>query len=177
MAKHPKVTCALKRRDGDGAFEGSPAVYRVSAADWEANPELAEEMFGPAGIIIECDSTDQILAISAKLHGQLTATIQMDDADAEFACKLRPLLEKCAGRILINGWPTGVEVCHSMVHGGPYPASTDSRATSVGSLAIKRFVRPVSYQAFADALLPDALKNSNPLNIPRLVDGKWQMPK
>ncbi|OSQ43985.1 aldehyde dehydrogenase (NADP(+)) [Thalassospira sp. MCCC 1A01428] len=177
MAKHPKVTCALKRRDGDGPFEGSPAVYRVSAADWEANPELAEEMFGPAGIIIECDSTDQILAISAKLHGQLTATIQMDDADAEFAGKLRPLLEKCAGRILVNGWPTGVEVCHSMVHGGPYPASTDSRATSVGSLAIKRFVRPVAYQAFADALLPDALKDGNPLNIPRLVDGKWQMPK
>jgi NADP-dependent aldehyde dehydrogenase len=101
----------------------------------------------------------------------------MDDADAEFAGKLRPLLEKCAGRILVNGWPTGVEVCHSMVHGGPYPASTDSRATSVGSLAIKRFVRPVAYQAFADALLPDALKDGNPLNIPRLVDGKWQMPK
>lgn len=176
MAGHAKVTCVLKRRAEDGPFEGSPAVYRVSATDWQAHPELAEEMFGPAGIIVECDNAEQMLEIAGSLGGQLTATVQMDDGDAELAGKLRPALEKCAGRILINGWPTGVEVCHSMVHGGPYPSSTDSRATSVGSLAIKRFIRPVSYQAFPQALLPDALKDDNPLNIPRLVDGKWQMP-
>ncbi|HBN48004.1 MAG TPA: aldehyde dehydrogenase (NADP(+)), partial [Thalassospira sp.] len=177
MAGHAKVTCALKRRDSDGPFEGSPAIFRTTAADWQANPELAEEMFGPAGIIVECDTPEEMVALSATLIGQLTATVHMVDADAELAGKLRPALEKCAGRILINGWPTGVEVCHSMVHGGPYPASTDSRATSVGSLAIKRFIRPVSYQAFPDALLPEALKDANPLNIPRLVNGKWQMPK
>ncbi|MDP2699133.1 aldehyde dehydrogenase (NADP(+)) [Thalassospira sp.] len=176
MSKHGKVTCALKRRDTDGPFEGSPAIYRVSAADWLAHPELAEEMFGPAGIIVECDSADQMVALSGTLIGQLTATVHLNDADSGLAAKLRPALEKCAGRILINGWPTGVEVCHSMVHGGPYPASTDSRATSVGSLAIKRFIRPVSYQAFPDALLPPALQNANPLGIPRLVDGKWQIP-
>ena len=177
MAKHALVTCALKRRDTDGPFEGSPAIFRTTAAQWKANPELAEEMFGPAGIIVECDTTEEMLALSQTLVGQLTATIQMDDADADLVNKLRPALEKCAGRILINGWPTGVEVCHSMVHGGPYPSSTDSRATSVGSLAIKRFIRPVSYQAFPDALLPPALKDANPLNIPRLVNGKWQMAK
>ncbi|MEQ8390074.1 MAG: hypothetical protein RIB30_03715 [Thalassospira sp.] len=134
-------------------------------------------MFGPAGIIVECDSVDEMVALSATLIGQLTATIHMVDGDSDTAAALRPALEKCAGRILINGWPTGVEVCHSMVHGGPYPASTDSRSTSVGSLAIKRFIRPVSYQAFPDALLPAAIKDANPLNIPRLVNGKWQMAK
>lgn len=176
MTKHGKVTCVLKRRDSDGKFDGSPAIFRTTAADWQANPELAEEMFGPAGIIVECESVDEMLALSSSLIGQLTATIHMADGDADLANALRPALEKCAGRILINGWPTGVEVCHSMVHGGPYPASTDSRSTSVGSLAIKRFVRPVSYQSFPDALLPDAIKDGNPLNILRLVDGKWQMP-
>ncbi|MCC9621092.1 aldehyde dehydrogenase (NADP(+)) [Thalassospira sp. MA62] len=176
MSTHDKVTCVLKRRDSDGKFEGSPAVFRTTAAEWQANPELAEEMFGPAGIIVECETIDEMLALSATLIGQLTATIHMTDADTELATALRPSLEKCSGRILINGWPTGVEVCHSMVHGGPYPASTDPRSTSVGSLAIKRFVRPVSYQSFPDGMLPAAIQNDNPLNIPRLVDGKWQMP-
>ena len=176
MAAHAKITCALKRRAEDGPFAGSPAVYRVSAADWQAHPELAEEMFGPAGLIVQCDNADQLLEIAESLAGQLTATIQMDDSDTELAGKLRPALEQRAGRILINGWPTGVEVCHSMVHGGPYPSSTDSRTTSVGSMAIRRFIRPVCYQAFPQVLLPDALKDDNPLNIPRLVDGKWQMP-
>ena len=107
MSKHGKVTCALKRRDSDGKFEGSPAIFRTTASDWKANPELAEEMFGPAGIIVECDSVDEMVALSATLIGQLTATIHMVDGDADTAAALRPALEKCAGRILINGWPTG----------------------------------------------------------------------
>ncbi|TFH88242.1 aldehyde dehydrogenase (NADP(+)), partial [Billgrantia azerbaijanica] len=106
------------------------------------------------------------------LEGQLTATLQLDDGDLPLARRLLPLLERKAGRVLANGWPTGVEVCHAMVHGGPYPATADSRTTSVGSAAIQRFLRPVCYQALPAALLPAALKDGNPLGVTRLVDGQ-----
>jgi 2,5-dioxopentanoate dehydrogenase len=100
------------------------------------------------------------------------STVHMDDADLETVRALLPTLERRAGRILVNGWPTGVEVGHAMVHGGPYPATSDSRTTSVGSLAIRRFLRPVCYQDLPQALLPEALRDGNPWNVPRLVDGK-----
>jgi NADP-dependent aldehyde dehydrogenase len=106
------------------------------------------------------------------LHGQLTATIIGEQADFEQFSELTGLLEQKVGRILLNGYPTGVEVCDSMVHGGPYPATSDARGTSVGTLAIDRFLRPVCFQNYPDSLLPDALKNSNPLGIQRLVDGQ-----
>jgi len=98
--------------------------------------------------------------------------LQMDEADTDAARALLPTLERKAGRLLVNGWPTGVEVCHAMVHGGPFPATSDSRTTSVGTLAIRRFLRPVCYQDLPDALLPEALREANPLGLPRLVDGK-----
>ncbi|AMD00876.1 Alpha-ketoglutaric semialdehyde dehydrogenase [Halomonas chromatireducens] len=110
--------------------------------------------------------------VAAQLEGQLTATLQMDDGDLAAAKALLPILERKAGRILANGWPTGVEVCHAMVHGGPYPATSDSRTTSVGSAAIFRFLRPVCYQALPEGLLPEPLKDGNPWGVSRLVDGK-----
>jgi NADP-dependent aldehyde dehydrogenase len=98
----------------------------------------------------------------------------MESGDERLAGRLLPLLERKAGRILVNGWPTGVEVCHAMVHGGPFPATSDARATSVGTLAIERFLRPVCYQNFSDELLPAALKSANPASLRRLVDGAWR---
>lgn len=132
---------------------------------------LQEEIFGPTSIFIEVADQAQLNAAINALHGQLTATLIGEPEDLTQFAELTALLEMKVGRILINGYPTGVEVCDSIVHGGPYPATSDSRGTSVGTLAIDRFLRPVCFQNYPDALLPDALKNANPLNIFRLVDG------
>jgi NADP-dependent aldehyde dehydrogenase len=110
--------------------------------------------------------------IVEQLEGQLTVTLQMDDADLEYAKTILPALERKAGRLLVNGFPTGVEVAHAMVHGGPFPATSDGRSTSVGSLAIQRFLRPVCYQDFPPGLLPAALRDDNPLGAPRRLNGK-----
>lgn len=133
---------------------------------------LQQEVFGPTSVVVEVADKTQLVQAVQSLHGQLTATLIAEHADlAEFA-ELVPVLEQKAGRLLLNGYPTGVEVSDAMVHGGPYPATSDARGTSVGSLAIERFLRPVCYQDYPDALLPDALKDANPLGIQRLVDGK-----
>ncbi|MCO6058915.1 aldehyde dehydrogenase (NADP(+)), partial [Pseudomonas sp. MOB-449] len=132
---------------------------------------LQEEVFGPATVLVEVADLAQLEQALGGLHGQLTATLIAEPGDLETAARLVPLLEQKAGRLLLNGYPTGVEVCDAMVHGGPYPATSDARGTSVGSLAIARFLRPVCYQNYLDALLPDALKDANPLGIARLVDG------
>ncbi len=137
---------------------GSPAVFEVSAADWRAHPELAEEMFGPAGIVIRVKDAAEMVEIAHGFHGQLTATLLMDAADSDAAAALMPVLERKAGRILANGFPTGVEVADAMVHGGPFPASTNFGATSVGTLSIRRFLRPVCYQNLPEALLPEDLR-------------------
>ena len=136
----------------------TPYLYEVSGDDWVANHVLAEEVFGPLGIIVRASDFDQVQAIAKSLDGQLTCTIHMDDGDTDEAKKLVPVLERKAGRILINGFPTGVEVADAMVHGGPYPASTNFGATSVGTLAIRRFLRPVCYQNMPEALLPEDLR-------------------
>ncbi|WP_283190815.1 aldehyde dehydrogenase (NADP(+)) [Pseudomonas sp. PMCC200344] len=133
---------------------------------------LQEEVFGPTTVFVEVADQAQFSAALNGLHGQLTATIIGEPADFEQFAELTPLLEQKVGRILLNGYPTGVEVCDSMVHGGPYPATSDARGTSVGTLAIDRFLRPVCFQNYPDSLLPDALKNGNPLRIQRLVDGQ-----
>jgi 2,5-dioxopentanoate dehydrogenase len=122
--------------------------------------------------VVRCPDVQTLRDVAEHLEGQLTATVHMEDADLETVRALLPTLERRAGRILVNGWPTGVEVGHAMVHGGPYPATSDSRTTSVGSLAIRRFLRPVCYQDLPQALLPEALRDGNPWNVPRLVDGK-----
>jgi NADP-dependent aldehyde dehydrogenase len=133
---------------------------------------LQEEVFGPTTVVVEVAGQAQLHAALNGLHGQLTATILGEQADFEQFGELTALLEQKVGRILINGYPTGVEVCDSMVHGGPYPATSDARGTSVGTLAIDRFLRPVCFQNYPDNLLPEALQNANPLGIQRLVDGK-----
>ncbi|SNR44087.1 aldehyde dehydrogenase (NADP(+)) [Puniceibacterium sediminis] len=132
----------------------APYLFEVLASDWMANEELSEEVFGPLGLVIRVKDASQMKEIAHSFKGQLTATLQMDDGDIDLARELLPVLERMAGRVMANGFPTGVEVCDSMVHGGPYPASTNFGATSVGTLSIRRFLRPVCYQNLPEALLP-----------------------
>lgn len=138
----------------DNERQASPRVYRVDAKDWMANGQLQEEVFGPVGVIVTCSDVAEMQNIAKQLRGQLTCTMHMEDGDMDIAKQLAPILERKAGRLLINGFPTGVEVADTMVHGGPYPASTNFGATSVGTMAIRRWLRPVCYQNFPDALLP-----------------------
>lgn len=135
----------------------TPYLFRVSAADWLSNHALSEEVFGPLGLIVTAPTVETMLEIAKSLQGQLTCTLHMDDDDAAEAKTLMPVLERKAGRILANGFPTGVEVSDTMVHGGPYPASTNFGATSVGTLSIRRFLRPVCYQNIPANVLPDDL--------------------
>lgn len=137
----------------------APYLFETTGDAWLANEELGEEVFGPLGMIVRVKDEAEMIEIASKLHGQLTCTLHLDDADAELGKKLMPILERKAGRLLANGFPTGVEVSDTMVHGGPYPASTNFGATSVGTLAIRRFLRPVCYQNMPAALLPDDLRS------------------
>ncbi|HCS44316.1 MAG TPA: aldehyde dehydrogenase (NADP(+)), partial [Pseudomonas sp.] len=139
----------------------------------EGDELLQEEVFGPTTIVIEVADDRELKLALQSLRGQLTATLIGEPADLQQYQWLVPVLEQKVGRILVNGYPTGVEVCEAMVHGGPYPATSDSRGTSVGTLAIDRFLRPVCFQNYPDALLPQALQNSNPLKLKRLVNSEW----
>ncbi|MCJ8324096.1 MAG: aldehyde dehydrogenase (NADP(+)), partial [Hyphomicrobiales bacterium] len=134
--------------------EAAPYLYATSGDAWLANEALNEEVFGPLGIIIKVTNEAQMVEIAAKLKGQLTCTLHLEDDDSDLAQTLMPILERKAGRILANGFPTGVEVSDTMVHGGPFPASTNFGATSVGTMAIRRFLRPVCYQNIPTSLLP-----------------------
>ena len=132
----------------------TPYIYETDGATWLANHALGEEVFGPLGLIVRVTGTEQMEEIAQSLDGQLTATLHLDEGDTALGQRLMPILERKAGRVLANGFPTGVEVSDAMVPGGPYPASTNFGATSVGTLAIRRFLRPVCYQNVPDALLP-----------------------
>ncbi|MFJ4346791.1 aldehyde dehydrogenase (NADP(+)) [Pseudomonas sp. NPDC089401] len=147
-------------------------LFVTQAEAFLADPALQAEVFGAASLVVACASDEQVRQVAEHLEGQLTATLQLDDGDIASARALLPTLERKAGRILVNGWPTGVEVCDAMVHGGPFPATSDARSTSVGTAAILRFLRPVCYQDFPDALLPSALQHGNPLQLRRLLDGQ-----
>jgi len=161
---------------GAPTYAGRPMLFGTNASQFLSSEELLEEVFGPACLFVECSSTDELIAVAHHLDGQLTATLHLAEQDTELAHKLLPILERKAGRILANGFPTGVEVTYAMVHGGPSPATSDSRATSVGAMAIERFLRPVCYQDMPASLLPEPLQDANPLHLPRLVDGKMQQP-
>jgi NADP-dependent aldehyde dehydrogenase len=124
----------------------TPSLFRTSGAEWLANHALGEEVFGPLGLIVGVADEVEMLAVARSLQGQLTCTLHLDAADTDLGRRLMPILERKAGRVLANGFPTGVEVADSMVHGGPYPASTNFGATSVGTLSIRRFLRPVCFQ-------------------------------
>jgi NADP-dependent aldehyde dehydrogenase len=148
-------------------------IFRVSLDNFLAHPDLGEEVFGPTTVMVHYGDERDLLSAAAQLDGHLTATIHGTEEDLARAHELIRILETKVGRIVFNGFPTGVEVSHAMVHGGPFPATSDGRSTSVGTQAIWRFVRPVCYQDFPDAALPPELKNSNPLGIMRLVNGTF----
>jgi NADP-dependent aldehyde dehydrogenase len=155
-----------------GAY-ATPALFQVNGSALLADPGLATEIFGPSTLIIRYADEEEMLALAEALEGQLTATLHGSGADIAASARLIGILERKAGRLVVNGFPTGVEVCHAMVHGGPYPATSESRMTSVGTQAIYRFARPVCYQDFPQAALPDELKDENPLGIWRLLNGQF----
>ena len=159
--------------DSAGAGHVFPALFQVSGSDLLRDGELAKEIFGPSTLIVRYADRMELIALARALEGQLTVTLHGTDADIAAFADLVNTLEQKAGRLVINGYPTGVEVCHAMVHGGPYPATSDSRFTSVGTQAILRFVRPVCYQDFPQAALPAELKDENPLRILRLINGAF----
>jgi NADP-dependent aldehyde dehydrogenase len=156
LASHAEVTTVAQGLEG-GATQGRAALFSTSAEAFLAHRELQDEVFGAAGLIIRCRDTDELDRVIDALEGQLTAALHIDEADHQAARRLLPKLELLAGRLLVNGFGTGVEVSPAMVHGGPYPATSDGRTTSVGTLAIYRFLRPVSYQDMPRDLLPAAL--------------------
>lgn len=152
--------------------KGSAAVIKTNAQNFLNNPVLSEEVFGPFGIIVACESREELIQIAKNLKGQLTITVAATSDDVRENSELIHLLKDKCGRLLFNGMPTGVEVVYAMQHGGPFPSTTDCRFTSVGPDAVKRFVRPISFQNWPDEFLPEELKNENPLQISRIVDGE-----
>ncbi len=172
LSRSAKVKEVARGQVGESTHPCQAGLFVAQAEAFLDEPALQEEVFGASALVIACSDEQEMRRVAAELEGQLTVTLQMDDGDLDSARQLLPTLERKAGRILANGWPTGVEVCHAMVHGGPYPATSDSRTTSVGSAAIHRFLRPVCYQALPAGLLPEALQDTNPLGVSRLVDGK-----
>jgi alpha-ketoglutaric semialdehyde dehydrogenase len=171
LATHKDVTMIGQGQLSSGPTQGHAALFVTDADAFAADTALEEEVFGAASLVIRCPDVATMRRLGEKLEGQLTATIQMEPEDLADARLLVPMLERRVGRILINGYPTGVEVSNAMVHGGPYPATSDGRTTSVGTLAIRRFLRPVCYQDFPQELLPEALRHGNPLDLWRRHDG------
>lgn len=151
---------------------GSANIARVEAAVFRARPELAHEIFGPYSLLVTVKDSAELLTLLAPLEGQLTASLHCTPADLAVSADLVAMLTSKAGRLIHNGFPTGVEVSPAMHHGGPYPATTDVRFTAVGTAAILRFARPICYQSFPDSLLPAALQDANPFGLLRLIDGR-----
>ena len=171
--KSGHVQCHSKpdQTNAGNPFTTHATLLITDAASLEAQPNLSQEIFGPSALLVSCTNREQILRAAESLQGHLTATIHGTAEDFDQNRDLVAILERKVGRLIFNGYPTGVEVSHAMVHGGPYPATSDGRSTSVGSQAIFRFARPVCYQNFPDQALPDELHNSNPRGILRMVDG------
>lgn len=146
-------------------------LYQVDAKTFLGNPALEGEIFGPTSLLVVADDEAELLAVAEHVEGQLTAAVHATADDRQLAARLMPVLERKVGRILFNGFGTGVEVSHAMVHGGPFPSTSDSRSTSVGAGAIDRFLRPVCYQDVPSYLLPESLADENPQKLPRIVNG------
>lgn len=170
LAAHPEVRTEAHGKGGT-RHQARAMLFSTSAAAFQKHRQLQQEVFGAASLLVRCPDLATMRAIVETLEGQLTGALHIDEADHDAARDFLPALERRVGRILVNGFGTGVEVGHAMVHGGPYPSTSDGRSTSVGSCAIYRFVRPVSYQDVPEQLLPDALKSSNPLGLARRIDG------
>lgn len=171
---HEAVTIDAETEGTYQDLDGIPSVASVNGDDFLQNTTLHQEVFGPFSLIIKCKDTAEMNDIIEHLEGQLTCTVIGTDADLANAADLIAAVSLLCGRVLLNGVPTGVEVCAAMQHGGPFPASTDGRFGSVGAHAIKRFVRPLAYQNFPQYLLPDELKDGNPLGIWRMVNANWE---
>ncbi len=177
QARASQVRLSAHAGEGEDSseFAARAKLFEASVDDLLANPSLADEIFGPDTLLVHCSGTQDYLRAAQALDGHLTATLLGDDEDLAANRELIRILEQKAGRLIFNGFPTGVEVCHAMVHGGPYPATSDSRFTSVGTLAVYRFARPVCFQGFPQAMLPLELQDANPLGITRLRDGKLEV--
>ena len=173
MAAQDAVTVLYEGDDAAENFKGSAALLQVSATDFISDTGLQQEIFGPASMIIKCKNETELLEAIHSLQGQLTGTVFATNEDIKNFADCIDELSAKVGRVVYNSVPTGVEVCHAMVHGGPFPATTDSRSTSVGADAIKRFVRPVCLQDCPQEFLPEALKNENPLNIMRKINAVY----
>jgi 2,5-dioxopentanoate dehydrogenase len=150
----------------------APAIFGTDIGNFISNEVLHAEIFGAASLVIRYSSTEELVEAANRIEGQLTASLQLTEEDYPSAARLIPVLEQKVGRIIVNGWPTGVEVGHAMVHGGPFPATSDTRTTSVGTLAINRFLRPVAYQNLPQELLPAPLQDTNPWQLNRRIDGE-----
>ncbi|KAB0676107.1 aldehyde dehydrogenase (NADP(+)) [Aureimonas leprariae] len=170
VAGHAAVAEVAAGQDG-GASRGQAKLFAVKAEDFLAARELQDEIFGAASLVVRCRDEAEVAKVIESLEGQLTVSLHIDEADHAAAKAILPKLERVAGRLLVNNFGTGVEVAHAMVHGGPFPSTSDGRSTSVGSLAIDRFLRPVCYQDMPAALQPEALRDGNPLKLFRRVDG------
>jgi NADP-dependent aldehyde dehydrogenase len=171
LETNPAVRIVARGRSGNGATRSPSALFVTDASGFAMDERLAHEVFGAAALIVRCRTIEEMMSAAERLEGQLTATLHLDREDGDAARRLIPILEGKAGRILANGWPTGVEVGHAMVHGGPFPATSDSRTTSVGTLAIRRFLRPVCYQDLPQELLPPELRQDALSTLPHLLDG------
>ncbi|APV52454.1 aldehyde dehydrogenase (NADP(+)) [Betaproteobacteria bacterium GR16-43] len=170
LAKIAGVNTVARGQAPAGPNAGQAAFFSTSAKTFLADHALRDEVFGSSSLLVRCPDVNTMRDILESLEGQLTITLQMDPEDMAYAKALLPVLERKAGRLLVNGFPTGVEVAHAMVHGGPFPSTADGRSTSVGSLAIYRFLRPVCYQDFPAELLPEALRDGS--SVPTRVNGK-----
>jgi alpha-ketoglutaric semialdehyde dehydrogenase len=174
LLQHKSVTALGRGGESKGPNCGRGALFSVKASDLLQHPEIMDEVFGASSVVVRCANEQQLRDTLEHLEGQLTATVHLTEQDTQIAARLVPTLERRAGRLIANGWPTGVEVAHAMVHGGPFPSTSDGRSTSVGTLAIERFLRPVSYQDFPDALLPPLLRRSTSLSLPHRLDGVYK---
>jgi NADP-dependent aldehyde dehydrogenase len=168
------VETLAQGKPAESGRRGTAHLLHASIESFLKDHTLEEEVFGPSTLAITANTKEELMKAARNLKGHITATLHGTDKDLAEYADLVSVLEQKVGRLIINGYPTGVEVCHSMVHGGPFPATTDSRTTSVGTGAINRFTRPVCYQNFPDSLLPPELKKDNPLGIWRLVNGDRQ---
>lgn len=171
LEAHSETNTVARGQVGEG-LRGQAAIFETTSSAFLANEELQQEVFGASTLIVKCSDDAALHDVIRHLEGQLTIALHLDPADHELARRLLPLAEKKAGRLIINGFGTGVEVSHAMVHGGPFPATSDTRTTSVGATAINRFLRPVSYQSFPRDLLMPELLDDNPWGVPQRVDPK-----
>lgn len=172
LTQLPSVQLEAQGQIAEGCNQCQAVLLSTTAAAFIKSPEkLGAEVFGACSMVVRCANTEEMLTLISVLEGQLTATLQMEPSDdKELICNLISSLELKAGRVLANGFPTGVEVGHAMVHGGPFPSTSDGRSTSVGTSAIFRYLRPVSYQDIPNDYLPLELQDQNPWNVPQRID-------